>query len=137
MRKPLIALALISTLAPSTAALATTVTVHNRSQQPMRLAVDKPLSGYEEPLSASVEPGFVALTYKPGGKVLMPHAEAEGAAFSVRYVDESGAGCRFSVTPVRHSSAYARAVPVAEPIGDARCEAATGSTIGDFVFTVR
>ncbi|PAX07023.1 hypothetical protein [Sphingomonas lenta] len=137
MRKPLIVLTLMSALAPSAPAWATTVTVHNRSQQPLRLAVDKPLSGYEQPLSASVEPGFLALTRKPNGKVLMPHAEADGAAFSVRYVDERGAGCRFSVTPVRHSGAYARAVPVAEPIGDGRCEAATGSTIGDFVFTVR
>lgn len=124
-------------LAAPAAASATTVTVHNRSAAPVRLAVDKSPNGYEEYLRPVMGPGLISSVRKPNGKVLMPHAQADQASFVIRYVDEQGSGCRFSVLPVRHSGAYTRALPVAEPIGDGRCEATTGSTIGDFVFMVR
>lgn len=134
MRACLITLLLLT--APSTA-WATTVTVHNRSSLPVTLAVDKSPSGYEDHLRPVMEPGLISSVHKPGGKVLMPHAQADEASFAIRYLDQSGSGCRFSVTSVRHSGAYARALPVAEPIAGGRCEASTGRTIGDFVFTVR
>lgn len=134
MRACLMTLVLLA--APS-AGSATTVTVHNRSSASVALAVDDAPGGYEQHLRAVMEPGLISSVRKPGGKVLMPHDQADQPRFVIRYVDATGSGCRFSVTSVRHSGAYARAVPVAEPIGSGRCEARTGSTIGDFVFVVR
>lgn len=115
----------------------TTVTVRNLSGTQLRLAVKKPLSGYERELVAIMPPGDVASARKSGGKVLAPHHQADQSEFTISDLDETGAGCRFSVAPVRHTAEMLRVVPRAETIGRRTYDAGTGSTIGDFVFVVR
>lgn len=119
------------------AAATTTVTVSNLSGASLRLHVEQPLAGYERNLDETVPPGDTALASKPGGKVLATKADARRSAFAISYLDDKGSGCRFSASPVRHTTEMALIVPAAEPVGDRRCEARTGSTIGDFVFVVR
>lgn len=133
MLKLLAATALVSTPA---LAQATTITVENRSFRPVTMNARQAPPGYEA-LHATIAPGAMSDAWKEGGKVLMPHDQAASATVRLDYVDANGAGCRFSVAPVRHSAAWAKVRPVAEPIGGGACEARTGSTIGDFVFIVR
>lgn len=117
-------------------AQATTITVENRSARAISAGAPVMPTGYED-LHAVIAPGTTSSAWKDGGKVLVPHDHAPAAAAALAYVDASGSGCRFSVEATRHSSAYAILRPVAEPIGAGRCEARTGSTIGDFVFVMR
>jgi hypothetical protein len=124
-------------LAAATPATATTVTVANLSDRSHRLEVVRPPTDLDAELRDVVRPGAMATARKAGGKVLAAIDEADRAAFSMRYLDERGHGCHFGVIPVRHTSFMARLVPQASPVGAGRCEARTGSTIGDFVFVVR
>lgn len=129
---------LISAALMSTAPLhATTVTVHNRSGEPVRLSVNRSPSGYEAHLRPVMEPGVISSVRRPNTKVLMPHESLPQAVFEISYLDGNGRGCRFFAAPERHSAAFARVRPAAEPVRGGRCEAGVGSTVGDFVFTVR
>lgn len=116
---------------------ATTVTVHNRSGEPLRLSVDRSPSGYERRLVPVAEPGGVAFVRRPSTRALVPHPSVPRTLFEISYLDDRGRGCRFLAAPERHSAALARVRPVARPVRGGRCEAGFGSTIGDFVFTVR
>jgi hypothetical protein len=124
---------LIGTASPA----ATSVRVENRTFSSLNLKVD----AWPERQSAKLAPvvrgqgGTVA--FKPGAKVLAEPSEAHRHLISLAYLDQAGEGCRFRTVPVRHTPALVRIVPEAEAIGSFRCEASTGSTIGDFVFTVR
>lgn len=115
---------------------ATTLTVENRSGRQVSLTITKAPVDYDV-LDPTLRPGATFAAFKPGGKVLMPHDDADRATFEITYVDQRGAGCRFGVMPIRHSTTWTKIKPMAAPIGDGRCEARTGSTIGDFVFVVR
>lgn len=123
--------------APSAAAASTTIAVENHSRGTLVLELERSPKGHEAQLAGVLPPGRATAAVKPASKVLSPSAEAEDHVFELRYVDEAGDGCRFRAIVEPHSPAFARIVPVADPIGRGRCEASTGSTRGDFVFLAR
>jgi hypothetical protein len=123
--------------APASAQANTTIAIENHSTEPLVLKVDRSPKGHEATLAGVLAPGRMTAAVKPAAKVLSMHHEAEDHLFDLRYIDETGDGCRFRAVREPHSPAFVRIVPIADPIGNGRCEARTGPTQGDFVFLAR
>ena len=128
---------LIGLSTASIAPAATTVLVENRSFTPVSLTVERWPHGQTPKLAPQMVGYNTDKAWKRGVKLLAAPNEAERQLISLVYLDTAGQGCRFRTVPVRHTHALVKIVPVAEPVGARRCEATTGATIGDFIFTLK
>jgi hypothetical protein len=115
----------------------TTIAVENRSDRAMRLIHKRLPAHYPDAIPTRLAPGMSDRIGSVVGKIMLPHEHAAAEVIEVHYVDGAGNGCHFATRVVRHTDRWAKLKPSAVTIGDAECEARTGSTSGDFVYVVR